>query len=286
MNPKLGNPIENDRFPVIGDGGYLIWNKPLELISSIPCLNTTALGLLNSVQPGLSSLSTNFTRGFNSMLNGMIAKLRETYVPSVFLIKKYNDLSTENGFIKNTDIYACASYLSRLDRITESIVPMILFLQTCDSNFPNSGYVSTINPGQYRNYYSTLGFTGGTANTITGKEGLRLDLGGFQILDSSKLRLDINANVNVTYTNPPTPQSIVTTFSTFLYNGTRPIGTPVVVNYSNLNFTMSKFTYFLTAADLSVKSIGLWHRITNFDNTSATIDVMPISVDVRLVNMD
>lgn len=220
------------------------------------------------------------------MLNGMIAKLRETYVPSVFLIKKYNDLSTENGFIKNTDIYACASYLSRLDRITESIVPMILFLQTCDSNFPNSGYVSTINPGQYRNYYSTLGFTGGTANTITGKEGLRLDLGGFQILDSSKLRLDINANVNVTYTNPPTPQSIVTTFSTFLYNGTRPIGTPVVVNYSNLNFTMSKFTYFLTAADLSVKSIGLWHRITNFDNTSATIDVMPISVDVRLVNMD
>ena len=290
MNSKTGAFIDYDSFPVIGDKGHLTWKTPLELLGSISYLSTTVIELLESIQPGLSTLSTNFTKDFNSMLVSTVNGLRETYVRSSDLFRKITDLTIECGYMSTTSFYSCVERLSYLYSITENVSPMIIFLQANGSNLSGAGYVSTINPGSFHNYYSTLGFTGGLNNTViggTGIESLSLDLGGFQFLACSKMRIDINANVSVNYTNPPQPQSVVTSFSTFLYkNG--PIGTPVVVNYSNLNFTMSRFTYFLTAADLSTGPfiVGLRHRITNFDNTNATINVQPINISARLINMD
>lgn len=291
MDSKSGAVIQYDSFPVIGDEGHLVWKSSLEFLGGISCLSTTVLELLEAIQPGLSTLSTNFTKGFNSMSVSSIDGLGETYLTSSRFMTNITELSIEHGYISTTSFYDCVGSLSKMDFITQKIGPMIIFLQAVDSNLPPSGYISTINPGKYHNYYSTLGFTGGlnNANINTGIQSLSLDLGGFQILGSSKLRLDINANVSVSYTNPPQPQSVVTSFSTFLYNGSIPIGTPVVVNYSNLNFTMSKFTYFLTAADLGLISggaIGMRHRITNFDNTNAQITVVPTSVCARMINMD
>lgn len=288
MNSKTGAFIQYDNFPVIGDEGYLLWKSPSEFVGGISCMSTTVLGLLESVQPGMSTLSTNFTKVRQSMVLSTVNGLGHTYISSVGLMAKITELSQDHGYISTTSFYDCVKGLSKLDTITESVGPMILFLKAVGSNLPPSGYISTVNPGSFHNYYSTLGFTGGLTNVniYDSEESLTLNLGGFQILPSSKIRLDINANVSVTYTNPPSPQSIVTTFSTFLYkNG--PIGTPVVVNYSNLNFTMSKFTYFLTAADLSAGTLlSFQHRITNFDNTNATINVQPINVSARLINMD
>ena len=295
INSKSGAVIDYDSFPVIGQEGKLIWKTPLEFLDGISYVSTTVLELLEDIQPGLSTLSTNFTKGLNSMLVSSINGLGQTYVSSSKLFRKITDLTIEHGYISTTTFYDCVGRLSHLDSITQGVGPMIIFLQAAGSNFSGAGYVSTINPGSFHNYYSTLGFTGGLNNTViggTGIESLSLDLGGFQVLGSSKMRIDINANVSVNYTNPPQPQSVVTSFSTFLYNsrpiGSRPIGTPVVVNYSNLNFTMSKFTYFLTAADLSTGpfTVGLRHRITNFDNTNATINVQPINISARLINMD
>ena len=289
MNPKTGAFIEYDTFPVIGDEGYLTWRIPSEFLGGISCMNTTVLELLESVQPGFSSLSTNFTKAREFMFISTVDGLKETYVTGSELLRRITVLCQDYGYISTTSFYHCVKGLSQLNNVTDGVGPIILFLNAIDSNFSPAGYISTVNPGKFHNYYSTLGFTGGLNNTViggTGMESLSLDLGGFEILASSKLRLDINANVSVTYTNPPQPESLVTTFSTFLYKN-EPIGTPVVVNYSNLNFTMSKFTYFLTAADLSAGTLlSFRHRITNFDNTNATINVQPINVCARLINMD
>jgi hypothetical protein len=287
MNHKTGDFIQYDSFPVIGNDGLILWKTPLEFLAGISCLNTTALQLLESIQPGFSTLSTNFTRGRDRMLASTVNGVGNSYISSSFLNKKCIQLSIENGYISTTTFYDCLAGLPELNTITQSIGPMIMFLQANGSNYNNSGYVSTIHPGKFHNYYSTLGFTGGlnNVNIDSGIQSLSLDFGGFELLNSSKMRLDINANVSVTYTNPPQPESIVTTFSTFLHNGTRPVGTPVVVNYSNLNFEMSRFTYFLTAADIGT-SLNLRHRITNIDNTNAKITVFPTSVSARLINMD
>jgi len=287
INSKSGAAIDYDSFPVIGDEGHLNWRNPIEFLGGIYYVSTTVLQLLEAVQPGFSTLSTNFTRERDLILQSTVAGIGQTYVSTTRLNQKIVELSVEHGYISTTSFYDCVKGLSKLNTITDRVGQMVMFLKGVGSNFAPSGYISTINPGKFHNYYSTLGFTGGlqNENINTGIQSLSLDLGGFEVLGTSKMRIDVNANVSVTYTNPPEPQSIVTAFSTFLYNG-GPIGTPVVVNYSNLNFTMSKFTYFLTAADLSVRSIGLRHRITNFDNTNATISVLPTSVYVRLINMD
>jgi len=288
MNAKSGAVIEYSAFPVITNEGQLAWNSPLEFLGGISCMGTTVLRLLESVQPGLSTLSTNFTKVRDFMLVSSVAGIGETYISTLGLARKVTELTIEHGYISSTSFYDCVRGLSKLDTITQNVGPMIMFLSAVDSNFAPSGYISTVNPGGFHNYYSTLGFTGGLENANINNislQSLSLDLGGFEVLPSSKLRLDINANVSVTYTNP-LPADSVTTFSTFLYNGTRPLGTPVVVNYSNVNFTMSQFTYFLTAADLSIRSFSLRHRIINFDNTNAQITVLPTSVFARLINMD
>jgi hypothetical protein len=291
MNSKSGDVIQYDSFPVIGHDGQLVWRDPSEFLGGILYKSTTVLELLEAVQPGLSTLSTNFTEVRDFMLKSTVAGLGKLYISTFGLIQKVTELSVEHGYISTTSIYTCLGSLSKLDDITESVGPMVMFLSAIDSNFAPSGYISTVNPGKYHNYYSTLGFTGGltnanNANINTGIQSLSFDLGGFEILSKSKMRIDINANVSVSYTNPPLPQSIVTSFSTFLYNGTRPIGIPVVVNYSNLNFSMSKFTYFLTANDLSSGSLELWHRAINFDNTNVQISVIPTSISATLINMD
>lgn len=290
MNSKTDAFIKYDSFPVIGDAGKVVWNNPSEFLGGISCMSTTVLGLLESVQPGMSTLSTGFTRGLRSMLISSVNGLGNPYVSTSHLMAQITELTQVYSYISSTSFYDCVKGLSNLETITYTIAPMILFLQTQDSNFAPYSYINTVNPGGFRNYYSTLGFTGGLNNASinSGVQSLTVDLGGFQILASSKLRLDINANVSVTYTTAPLPQSIDTNFSTFLQNGTRPVGTPVVVNYSNMNFTMSKFTYFLTAADLTSRplSISMWHRITNFDNTNAKITVVPTGVSATLINMD
>jgi hypothetical protein len=283
--------VEYDAFPVIGHEGHLDWKVPLEFVGGISCLNTTVLKLLEAVQPGFSTLSTNFTKVRDFMLISTVAGLGETYVSTSYLMKKITELTLEHGYISSTTLYDCVNVLSKLDTITEWFGPMVMFLKGNGSNFAPYGYVSTENPGKYHNYYSTIGFTGGLTNFQMGgtiiAESLNIDLGGFPKLNSSKMRLDIDANVNVSYIDPPKLQS----FSTFLYNGTRPVGTPVVVNYENLTFNTSKFTYFLTAEELAPPAVGplnlqLRHRITNNGNTDATITVAPIGIYARLINMD
>jgi hypothetical protein len=292
MKSQSDTFIEYDSFPVIGHEGHLDWKTPLEFLGGMSCLGTTVLQLLEAIQPGLSTLSTNFTKVRDFMLMSTVAGLGETYVSSAFLSKKITELSSEIGYISSTTLYDCLNSLSRLNTITNWwIGPMVLHSQARGNTFASHGYVTTENPGGFHNYYSTIGFTNSPINTTMGgtiiAESLDIDLGGFPKLNSSKMRLDIDANVNVSYIDPPKLQS----FSTFLYNGTRPVGTPVVVNYENLAFNTSKFTYFLTAEELGWPLTGslnlqLRHRITNDGNTDATITVVPIGIYARLINMD
>lgn len=161
MDSKTNAFIDYDSFPVIGDEAQLVWKTPSEFLGGISCMSTTVLGLLEAVQPGFSTLSTNFTKGLNSMLVSTVNGLGHTYISSSRLVTKMKGLSLEHGFISTTSLYNCVKGLSELDTITDRVGPMIMFLQAAGSNFAASGYVSTVNPGKFHNYYSTLGFTGG-----------------------------------------------------------------------------------------------------------------------------
>jgi len=301
FNSKTDEVIPTHYFPVIKTDAKLEWLDPASFLESIsiPVRSTTVLGLMKSIRPGFSTLSTNFSRGRDIVLRSTVTGLvKSDYVNFTQMNSKFVDLTLDYGYISSTSLYDCVKGLSKMDDITNYISPMILFVNAAGSNFLPSGYVSTINPGNYHIYYSTLNITGNnltsaTMNNTTTVESIGINLTGYEntLLNTSKLRIDITGNIDVTYTNPPQPQSILTTFSTFLFNGTRPIGTPVVVNYSNVLFNTGKLTYFLEKSDLTPfpASITLRHRITNPDNTNANITTSIPNVggiQVRINNMD
>ena len=301
FNAKTDEVIPGNYFPVIKNDAKLEWLAPDSFLESIsiPTRNTSVLELMKNIQPGFSTLSTNFSRVRDVILRSTVTGLVQSdYVNFLRLNSKFIGLTAEHGFISSTSLYDCVRGLSKMDYITNYISPMVLFVNAAGSNFLPSGYVSTINPGNFHIYYSTLNITGNnltnaTMNNTTTVESIGINLGGYEnlLLNTSKLRVDITGNMTVTYTNPPQPQSILTTFSTFLFNGTTPIGTPVVVNYSNAIFNTGKLTYFLQKSDLTPfpASITLRHRITNPDNTNADITTSIPNVggiQVRVNNMD
>jgi hypothetical protein len=291
-----GEPIESSYFPVYDE--KLKWQPPFDFLKSIsiPTLNTSVNELLYAIQPGLSTLSTNFTEEFDIALKSTVGGLGQIYVSSSKLHTTFVNLSYEHGYISSTALYDCIKSLGKLDYITDHVGPMVISLSGAGIDFLPYGYVSTVHPGKYKQYYSTLGIAGAnltntTLNNNITNEGIRIDIGGYlnTLLDSSKLRIDITGNINVTYPSYPTP--IVTTFSTFLYNGTSPIGTPVVVNYSNAIFNMSKLTYFLDKSELTPfpSVLSLRHRITNVNNTAASITTSIPNIGgihIHLNNMD
>lgn len=288
--------IQSGYFPVYDE--KLKWLHPFDFLGSIsiPTLSTSVNELLYAIQPGLSTLSTSFTEGLDINLKSTVGGLGQIYVSSSRQHAAFIQLSYEHGYISSTALYDCIKSLGKLDYITDHIGPMVISLSGAGIDFLPYGYVSTVNPGKYKQYYSTLETTGAnltnaTLNNNTMVEGIHIDIGGYlnTVLDYSKLRIDITGNINVTYPS----QGIPTTFSTFLYNGTSPIGTPVVVNYSNATFNMSKLTYFLDKSDLTPfpSVLSLRHRITNDGTNGANASITTSipnkgGIHVRLNNMD
>jgi hypothetical protein len=81
---------------------------------------------------------------------------------------------------------------------------MVKFLSGIGSNL-TGGYVSTMNPGNYRIYKSTMGLSGTNVNRTMADEEIfgsaTIDITGFntKIVNSSYLRLDVNANITLGY---------------------------------------------------------------------------------------
>jgi hypothetical protein len=294
LDPKTDEFLETGYFPVIQDDAKLTWVEPFSFIGGISCLNTTAGDLMYSIQPGFSTLSTSFTLERDTILENMIANLGSAgYVSTSTELSIITELTATFSYISSTLLYDCIESLVKLDNITNYMGSMAMFLGGAFSNYPAYGYVKTVNPGQYTTYYSTLGFSGNLSNipiSINPVESIFIDIGGYStnMLQASKMKIDIIGSANITYTNPPQEQSVVTNFSSFLYNGTRPIGTPVVMNYSNANYTAPGFTYLLNNSDLYPfpTQLTLQHRISNIDSTFANITTSFQGIHMRLINKD
>lgn len=254
FNANSGEVIQRDSVPVIGDEGHIDWKSSLEFISSIsvPKLSTTVLGILSMIQPGLSTLSTVYFSTTASFLTSSIQGLgslpnNNDYVSTSKLLFTVGRLTGDYGYISSTQLYDCINRLGNLN----TIGPIL----NIGSNFPERGYVSTLNPGEYRIYQSSLQLQGANlVNTAITNTAIltvaNIDIGGYtsHIVGSSKMRVDINTNFSLTH-----PTSVLRNFSTFLtrnlYN--LPIGSPVVMNYTATSLSIPYMSFTLNYTDLA-----------------------------------
>jgi hypothetical protein len=252
FNANSGEVIQRDSVPVIGHEGHVDWKSSLEFIStvSVPTLSSTVLSVLSRIQPGLSTLSTVYFSTLGTFLTSSIQGLgslpnNNDYVSTSKLLFTVGRLTGDYGYISSTQLYDCINRLGNLD----TIGPIL----NVGSNFSARGYVSTLNPGEYRIYQSSLQLQGAnlvnlpinnTVVTVT-----NIDLGGYasRIVGSSKMRIDVNTNMNVSHNT-----SVQRNFSTFLtrYNNNLPIGSPVVIDYNATGLSLPYMSFTLKFTDL------------------------------------
>jgi hypothetical protein len=255
FNANSGEVIQRDSVPVIGHEGHVDWKSSLEFIStiSVPTLSTTVLGMLTKIQPGFSTLSTVYFSTTAAFLTSTVQGLgslpnNNDYVSSSKLLFTVGRLTGDYGYISSTQLYDCINRLGNLNTVGP-------ILNIPGSNFPARGYVSTLNPGEYRIYQSSLLLQGANlenipftnANILTVTE---IDVRGYapHIVGPSKMRIDINTNMNLTH-----PTSVLRNFSTFFtkYQNNLPIGSPVVMNYTATSLSMPYMTFILKYEDLN-----------------------------------
>ena len=272
--------IQPASIPVIGDFGKITWFSSIEFFSSIsvPVLSTTILDVLAAVRPGFSSMSTIFGSTTTTAFRSTVAGLGSSgYVSTTGLNTTVTQLSYDSGYISSTTLYDCFTNLADMGRITGYIGPMVKFLSGVGSNLSN-GYISTMNPGSYHIYKSTFGVLGNNlSQTITDGGTLNsviLDMGGFsnKIVNTSHLRIDVNANITVNYTGtgPAT-----TSFSTFLVNSntSQLVGTPVSLTFNGSNAMMTNLSFILNSNQLTPypTNLRLAHRLNNGSGSNATL---------------
>lgn len=265
FHPKSGDIIQPGSIPVIGMSGHIDWKSSLEFLStiSVPTLSTSILGILTAVQPGLSSLSTLYfstmTASIGSTIDGL-GSLRNgnDYISSSKLSYKLAHLAGDYTYISSTRLYDCIGRLGNLN--------------TIDDMFDARGYVSTVNPGEYRIYQSSLGLAEGQPiNTPIGTEvvvGARIDIRGYtnHIVNSSKMRIDVNTNLTMTF--PTSAQRTLSTFLTLI--GTTPIADPVVVTYSGTSAYLPNVSFIINNPPLTTAT----YLTLNFITDSVTVGTL------------
>ena len=272
LNPVNSDYIQPASIPVIGESGKLKWLSSLEFLStiSVPTLSTSVLNLLAAIEPGLSSLSIAMTAELTSTVDGLG---QIGYVSSAQLRDNLNSLSLDHSYISATTLYDSFVNMADMQQITNKFGPMSIYLGGQLSNL-SGGYVSTMNPGQYRIYKSSIGLQGTNINInlLTGshiQSGI-INLAGFQpnIVNTSQMRIDINANIQLNSLNGPT----TTTFSTFLVNPETSyiVGDPVRLSFDTQTAMITNLTFLLNANQLRVnepanfpRNLRLEHRMSN-----------------------
>jgi hypothetical protein len=281
FNPANADFIQSGSVPVIGTSGKVQWLSSLQFLStiSIPSLSTNILGILEIIQPGLSSLSTAQALTLISTVEGLGSS---GYVSTSGLYYETGRLSLQYGYISSTTLVDCIAALGNMDSITgypgnpTGFGPMAMFPAGVGKTLGPRGYVSTLNPGEYHTYRSTVALGGGnlTGQTITNSSNLTsaaIDIGGYtpHFVNTSKLRVDIAANLTLSYGAAAT-----TVLSSFLVSGGDPIGSPVRLTYSNANLTVGSLSFLLNATDLASlpTTLELHHVTSNASAATGTIN--------------
>lgn len=294
FNTNTGEVIPKDSVPVIGNQGHIDWKSSLEFIStvSIPVLSTTVLGILETIQPGLSSLSTVYFSTMTSFIRSTVAGLGSLpngndYVSTSKMIRTVERLASDYCYISSTTLYECINRLGNLN----TIGPLLRFPGTA-SNFDARGYVSTLNPGEYKIYQSSLSLQGANAvnvnmptNTVLTTGIINLQGYASHIIDASKMKIDINTNITIT--NATVAQRTVSTFLTKNLQNS-PVGNTVVMTYTGNNISIPNVTFLINSSDLSnVTTLHLKHVTDSVAAASLTTIIPTVGgIHVMLDNTD
>jgi hypothetical protein len=278
VNPDTSKVIEAGYIPVIGKEGLFTWKNSREFLStiSIPTLSTTFMGALEMIQPGLSSLSTVFSSTFTTRIASTVVGLGSSgYVSSLSLQSTVNGLGTA-GYISSSALFACINNLGNLNNFASTL----RFTDGVPRNFGNVGYVSTLHPGEYKIYQSTIGTEGSNLSAYpipqtwpNYTQSAAIDIGGFvpHIVGSSKMRLDINTNINITYGT-----AAQTSVSTFIINMNGDlVSNPVSINYGNTsNIYLANASFLLKFADLqNTSNLRLCHSSSRMEGGTITTQI-------------
>jgi hypothetical protein len=127
---------------------------------------------------------------------------QSAYVSTSGLLNEIVLLSQVHKYVSCTTLYDCFAHLANMRWIGDNAGPMSLI----GSNFSN-GYISTINPGFYTIYRSTLGTQGNNINNSlidndSNLQSVIVDIGGYsnKITNTSKLQIDIDLNAYYNFT--------------------------------------------------------------------------------------
>jgi hypothetical protein len=294
FNTNTGEVIPKDSVPVIGKQGHIDWKSSLEFIStlSIPVLSTTVLGILETIQPGLSTLSTVYFSTMTSFIRSTVAGLGSLpngndYISTTKLTRTAERLASDYCYISSTTLYECINRLGNLN----TIGPLLRFPGTA-SNFDARGYVSTLNPGEYKIYQSSLSLQGANAvNTPMATNAIVttgiIGVGGYtsHIVDSSKMKIDINTNLTIT--NATVAERTVSTFLTKNLQ-TAPVGNIVVMTYTGNSITIPNVSFLINSTDLSNATTLQLKHVTNSATTATLNTIIPTvgGIHVMLDNTD
>lgn len=284
INRLNGEFIKPESIPVIGAEGRLKYYSSLEFLSSIsvPTASTNVLDLLLSIQPGYSTLSSAIQNA-PSFVSTVAGLGTAGYVSTSYLHKQIDELSYTYKYISATTLYDCFTHLGNMQWIGNQAGPMIM-----GSNL-DGGYVSTMNPGQYRIYKSTLPYVNilpqpFDSNIITNTTTVpvaEIDITGFQpnIVNTSKMTIEIQVNTNVVFINGLQSNCTFSNFITPFNDIVTEIQshtTVIPAYYSNANICIAKF--LLNSNDLNPfpGKLRLYHRQTNpADETCFFITMIP-----------
>jgi hypothetical protein len=285
---KNADVIQPVSIPVAGANGKLQWLSSLEFLStiSIPTTSTSLLNYIttlgeqvgsnaNTAATSLNTLSTNV--GSNIVTLGS----NITTVGTIFSISTpifINSTITGLGSIPDGHNYLSSSALTYQ-------------FQNLAANY---GYVSTVNPGAYRIYKSSLRLEGSNASTImaTGENisSAVFSLQGFasKAVSSSHMRIDINANIGLVYASQ---LASLTTLSTILYNpsSSQIVGDPVSLTFNSSNATIGNLSFLLNASQLSPfpSTLQICHVLRTGNNLNLTTNIPQIGgIFVTLDNTD
>jgi len=281
FNPGNSDFIQPASVPVIGENGKLKWLSSLQFLSTISVNSAGAnlIGFFDSIQPGLSSLSSALALSLQSTVGGLGSS---GYVSTAELDYRIVHLSKDSGYISSTTLVDCFASLGNMKYITgypgnpTGFGPMAMFPAGVGKTLGPRGYVSTLNPGEYHTYRSTIALGGAnlTNQTITNSSNLTsavIDIGGYtsHFVNTSKLRVDIAASLTLSYGAAAT-----TTLSNFLVSGGNQIGTPVRLTYSNTNLTVGNMSFLLNATDLATlpTTLELHHVTSNANAATGTMN--------------
>lgn len=232
--------IQPNSIPVAGANGKLRWLSSVEFLStiSIPTTSTSLLNYLTNlgqqVGTNFNSLSTNI-----STVAGNLSTVETIYNVSTPII--VNSTIAGLGSIPNGHNYLSSSALTYQ-------------FQTLATNY---GYISTVNPGAYRIYKSSLSFQTNSGQTnLVMNAGNNSNIGtlaltGFStnMVNTSQMRIDINANIQMGYSGG----AALTAFSTILVNpeNSQIVGNPVSIQFNQSNAMLANLTFLLNSAQLT-----------------------------------